>query len=161
MQEKKYQSILALLDERLRWFINIISDVPYVPYVALPAEKPGIICFSRKVKELSGYDTNEILVDREHWANMIHPDDRERVFVAFDKCKSEGVSFEMEYRIVHKDGSLRYVMDKGEPAFDDKGAITQIEGVIIPIGQSSKAENILLSETANVKEFTNVSVGVV
>jgi hypothetical protein len=39
----------------------------------------------------------------------------------------------------------------------------QLESIInaLDIGQSSKAENKPLSETANVKEFTNVSVGVV
>jgi len=58
MKEERYQSVLALLDERLRRFIDTIGDVPYI---ALPAEKPEIICFAGKIKELSGYDANEIL----------------------------------------------------------------------------------------------------
>jgi len=99
MQEEKYQSILALLDERLRRFIDIIGDIPYI---ALPSEKPEIICFAGKIKELSGYDTNEILVDREHWVNLIYPQDREQVFAAFNKCKNEGASFEIKYRIIQR-----------------------------------------------------------
>lgn len=157
MQEEKYQSILALLDERLRRFIDIIGDIPYI---ALPSEKPEIICFAGKIKELSGYETNEILVDREHWVNLIYPQDREQVFAAFNKCKNEGAPFEIKYRIIHKDGSLRYVIDKGEPVFNPKGEITQIEGVITAIGQSSKVEDIPIPEIMKVTEFGDVSLSV-
>ena len=157
MQEKKYQSLLTLLDERLHRFIDTIGDVPYV---ALPSEKPEIICFAGRIEELTGYDANEILVDREHWLNLIDPQDREQVFAAFDKCKNEGEPFEIKYRIVHKDGSLRYVIDRGEPVFNNKGDITQIEGMIIPIGQSSKLGNIPLSEITQVTKFGNVNSSV-
>ena len=146
----KNQSILAVLDERLHRFIDTVGEVPYL---ALPPERPQIICFAGKVKALSGYDANDILTDRQLWIDMIHPDDRERVFVAFARCKNEGAQFEIEYRIIHKDGSLRYVIDKGEPVFNNKGEIIQIEGVITPIGESNVQ---LLSEISKVKEFNNM-----
>ena len=157
MQEERYQSILSLLDERLRRFIDTFGDVPYI---ALPSEKPEIICFAGKIKELSGYDVNEILADRRHWANMIHPDDRKRVFDAFAECKNSGATFEIEYRIVHKDGSLRYVVDKGEPVFNDRGEISQIEGVITAIGRSSKPEDMPLSEISKVTTFRDAGLSV-
>jgi len=157
MKEERYQSVLALLDERLRRFIDIIGDVPYI---ALPSERPEIICFSGKIRELTGYDVNEILADRQHWANMVHPDDQERVFAAFNKCKNEGAPFEIKYRVIHKDGSLRYVLDKGEPAFNGKGEIKQIEGLITPIGQGRVPENIPLSEISKVTKFGDVSLSV-
>lgn len=150
MQEVENQSILAVLDERLHWFIDTVGEVPYL---ALPPERPQIICFAGKVKALSGYDANDILTDRQLWIDMIHPDDRERVFAAFARCKNEGAQFEIEYRIIHKDGSLRYVIDKGEPVFNDEGEIIQIEGVITPIGESNVQ---LLSEISKVKEFNNM-----
>ena len=135
MQEAKVQYVLERLSKELQRFVDTIGDVPYI---ALPSEKPEIISFSGKIKELSGYDANEILADREHWANMIHPDDREEVFAAFTRCKNEGTSFNIDYRIVHRDGSLRYVYDKGEPVFDDEGKVAQIEGLIALIGESEK-----------------------
>lgn len=155
MKEERYQSVLALLDERLRRFIDTIGDVPYI---ALPSEKPEVICFAGKIKELSGYDANEILADRQHWANMIHPDDKERVFAAFNKCRNEGEPFEIEYRIVHKDGSLRYVIDRGEPVFDGKGEITQVEGLITPLGESTKPECIPLLEIKEVATSNSVNL---
>ncbi len=153
MQEMKNQSILAVLGERLHQFIDTIGEVPYV---ALPPEQPQIICFAEKIKALSGYDANDILTDRQLWIDMIHPDDRERVFAAFARCKNEGTQLEIEYRIIHKDGSLRYVRDTGEPVFNGKGEVIQIEGVIAPIGECRKSVNAQLSEVSKVKEFRNM-----
>jgi hypothetical protein len=86
---------------------------------------------------------------------MIHPDDREKVFAAFARCKKEGTGFEIEYRIIHKDGSLRYVSDKGEAVLGNNGEVIQIEGLITPIGECGKFMNVRLSEISKVKEFNN------
>jgi len=152
MQELKIQYILERLNKELYRFIDTVGDVPYI---ALPSENPEVICFAGRIKELTGYDANEILAGRQHWANIIHPDDQERVFDAFALCKNSGTSFEIEYHIIHKDGTLRYVVDKGEPVFNDKGEITQVEGIISTIGQSGRTESIPVSEMPKATTFSN------
>jgi len=152
MNETQIQTVLKHLSSQLHRFIDTIGEIPYV---ALPSERPEIICFAGKIKELSGYDANEILAGRQHWANMIHPDDREQVFAAFAQCKNEGTCFEIEYRIIHKNGTLRYVVDKGEPAFNNEGKITQVEGAISAIGRSGRIESIPISEVSKVTAFNN------
>ena len=154
MQNEKIQYVLEQLKKELHRFIDTIGEIPYV---ALPSEKPEIICFAGKIRELTGYDANEILADKEHWENMIHPDDCERVFAAFARCKKEGMPFNIGYRIVHKDYSVRYVNDKGEPVFDNKGEITQVEGVITPLGEITKPESIPLLEIKEVPTYNNVN----
>ena len=161
MNETKIQTVLSHLSEELHRFIDTIGEIPYV---ALPSERPEIICFSGKIKQLTGYDVNEILADKEHWENMIHPYDREQVFAAFTRCKSEGTPFSLEYQIIHRNGSLRFVSDKGEPVFNGKGEIKQIEGLITPIGQGRETENtpyleikeLTSSNSVNANYFQNV-----
>ncbi len=143
MNEAKIQAVLNRLDEEFNRFIDTTGEIPYV---AMPSEEPEIICFSGKIKELTGYDVDKNLYDREHWANMIHPDDQELVFDAFAQCRNEGTSFYIEYRIVHKNGSLRYVSDKGEPVLNNKGQVIQIEGIITPLGENREPESIPLLE---------------
>jgi PAS domain S-box-containing protein len=154
MQEANIQTVLSHLSRELHRFIDTIGEIPYV---ALPSEKPEVICFAGKIKELTGYDANEILADKEHWENMIHPDDRERVFAAFARCKNEGMPFNIGYRIVHKDYSVRYVNDKGEPVFNNKGEILQVEGVITPLGEGTKPESIPLLEIKKATTSNNVN----
>ena len=154
MNEAQIQTVLKHLSSQLHRFIDMIGEIPYV---ALPSERPEIICFSGKIKELAGYDVNEILADKEHWENMIHPYDREQVFAAFARCKSEGMPFNIEYRIVHRNGSLRFVSDKGEPVFNNKGEITQIEGLITPIGEGRESEIAPFLEVKEVTNYYNVN----
>jgi len=135
MQEEKNQYDLALLDEELHQLMGAVAGVPYS---APPLEQPEIICFARRIEELTGYTADQILAERQLWISIIHPADRERVFAAFNRCKNRGIPFEIEYRIIHKDGSLRYVIDKGEPVFNDKGQITQIEGMITDVADCIK-----------------------
>jgi len=150
MQESKIQYVI----EELLRFIDALGEIPYV---ALPLEKPHVICFCEKIKELCGYDTDDILADRQHWEKIIHPNDRKRVFAAFARCKNEGMPFNIGYRIVHKDYSVRYVNDKGEAVFNDKGEIIQIEGTITPLRIITKSESIPLLEIKEVPMFNNVN----
>jgi PAS domain S-box-containing protein len=154
MNETQIQTVLKHLGNQLHHFIDTIGDIPYI---ALPSEKPETICFSGKIEELTGYDANEILADRQHWENLIHPDDREQVFAAFTRCKNEGTPFNMEYRVVHRDGSLWYVSDKGEPVFDNKGKVNQIEGLITPLGEGREPANISLLEIRELSNRNNVN----
>jgi len=160
MQESRIQYVLEQLKKELHRFIDTLGEIPYV---ALPLEKPHVICFCEKIKELCGYDADDILADRQLWEKMIYPDDRERVFAAFAGCKNKGIPFNIGYRIVHKDGSVRYVNDKGEPVFDDKGEITQIEGTITPLfrprslrfhsGQARQVREVTKTENIPLLEF--------
>ena len=139
MQEKKDQPVLTLLDEELD---QLIGSVTEVPYSALPSERPQIFFIAgRSVEVLTGYSAAEIYADRQLWINILHPADRERVFAAFAQCKNEGAPFEIEYRIIHKDHSLRHVIDKGGPVFNDKGQIMEIEGIITDVSEQKQAEN--------------------
>ena len=154
MQESRIQYVLEQLKTELHRFIDAIGEIPYV---ALPSEKPYVICFCAKIKELCGYDADDILANRQLWGEMIHPDDYERVFAAFARCKNKGMPFNIGYRIVHKDGSVRYVTDTGEPVFDYRGEITQIEGTITPLGEITKPESIPLLEFKKATTSNNVN----
>jgi PAS domain S-box-containing protein len=155
MQEAKIQYILKRLNEELREFISTMNEISYV---AMPSERPEIICFAEKIKELSGYSADEILASREHWANLIYPDDRQKVFTVYAECKNLGVSFGIEYRIVHKNGTLRYVKDKGSPLFDDRGNIIHIEGAIVAVGLPETVESMAVLNSPRITAFSNGSL---
>ena len=133
MQAREKQHNVILKDNRLLQLLDVV--IAGVPYSTPPLERPEIVCFARRVEELTGYTAEEILADRRLWINMIFPADRKRVFAAFAKCGKCGIPFEINYRIIHKDGSEYHVIDEGEPIFDDKGRITRIEGMITAVGE--------------------------
>jgi len=138
MQEQKNQDDLSFVAEELH---QLFDSIPEVAYSAPPLERPEIICFARRIEVLTGYTADEILADKQLWIKMVHPDDRERVFAAFKQCKDRGTPFEIEYRVIHKDGSVRYVVDEGEPVFDDEGRIIRVEGIITDMTECNKVES--------------------
>jgi len=157
MQEWKDQPALALLDKE---FHQLIAAVSEIPYSASPLERPEVICFAQRVKELTGYTADQILADRWLWMNIIHPDDRDRVFAALAKCKDMGIPFEIEYRIIHKSGLLHYVVDKGEPVFNDEGQVTRIDGLITNISKYEKARICVCQKNPEVTKLNNVNSSV-
>jgi PAS domain S-box-containing protein len=154
MRAEKSQYDSTLLNEEIDRLIETIAGVPYS---ALPLERPQIICFARRIEELTGYTADQILANRQLWMNIIYPADRDRVFAAFTRCKNLGIPFEIEYRIIHKDGSLRYVIDEGEPVFNDKGQVTEIEGIITDVGKSKKARICVCQRNPEATRLNNVN----
>ena len=66
MQEQKNQYDLTLLDEELHQLVGAVAGVPYS---APPLDQPEIICFARRIEELTGYTADQILADRQLWIN--------------------------------------------------------------------------------------------
>jgi PAS domain S-box-containing protein len=160
MQHKKEHPSLGLLEEELHRLIAAAVQIPYSAVPAEPADGGQVICFTASIERLTGYTPDEILADRQLWISMIHPADRERVFAAFGQCKSYGIPFEMEYRVIHKDGSPRYVIDEGEPVFNDKGQVTGVEGIITDVSEYKKARICICQEKPNVTTFNSVNSSV-
>jgi len=148
MQAGKKRHNVILEDKKLLQLLDEI--IAGVPYSTPPLERPEIVCFARRVEELTGYTAEEILADRQLWINMVFPADRKRVFAAFAKCRKCGTPFEISYRIIHKDGSVHHVIDEGEPIFDDKGRITRIEGMITADGEY---KGVSISDRLKIQEI--------
>jgi PAS domain S-box-containing protein len=64
-------------------------------------------------EELTGYPRQAAAADPTLWSRLVHPDDRERVFVADAASNTDGSDvFSEEYRIVRKDGRVVWILDE-------------------------------------------------
>ena len=64
-----------------------------------------------KIEELTGIPASEWMARPETWAELIHPDDRERVQEENRRTERSGERFEIEYRFLRRDGSVVWVRD--------------------------------------------------
>jgi PAS domain S-box-containing protein len=71
----------------------------------------------------------------------VHPEDLPRVIQTLEKIS--GCEFEIEYRIITKDGDVRWIRDRGFPIRDESGAICRIGGVAEDITERKEAEDRL------------------
>ena len=83
--------------------------------------------------------TTSIRKDIE-WA---HPEDRARYEIAIGAAVSPGQAFDIEYRIVARDGQIRYVREIGEPEFDENGVLVRSRGTVQDITQQKLTDDAL------------------
>jgi PAS domain S-box-containing protein len=80
----------------------------------------------------------------------IHPDDRERVLEAARRAIENGVPYEVEYRMLAPDGSVRWVEGKGTVEYDGDRPV-RMTGVCMLVTRRKEAElaRLALAEEAN------------
>ncbi|MDB5905517.1 MAG: response regulator receiver modulated sensor-containing diguanylate, partial [Betaproteobacteria bacterium] len=71
-------------------------------------------------------------------SDAIHPEDRERVLAAAKTAQASG-KYAEEYRIIRRDGDIRWIRDRAFPVLGDDGEVYRIAGLAADITQSRKA----------------------
>ena len=82
----------------------------------------------------------------------IHPDDRERVLATARRAIEHGVPYEVEYRIVAPDGTIRWVEGKGRVEYED-GRPVRMAGVCMIVTRRKEAE---LARLASAEEASRL-----
>ncbi len=85
----------------------------------------------------------EALIER-----IVHPDDVEEVRRSLAGSIAERRPFAVDTRIVHQDGSERWVRARGEPLTDADGQPDRIRGYLQDITQRREAEQAIVSAAA-------------
>jgi len=87
------------------------------------------VYYSPRWKSMLGALDDEIRPTPEAWFDRIHPEDLERVRAAL-AAHIEGLTehFENEYRVLHKNGSYRWVLCRGLVVRGPQGRATRIAG---------------------------------
>ncbi|WP_299773563.1 GGDEF and EAL domain-containing protein [uncultured Pseudoteredinibacter sp.] len=91
--------------------------------------KTQSVYFSESWAQLRGYTLGELSDSQDEWIRGIHPDDVQRVMAAVhDHFDGKTEVFQEEYRIVCKNGDIRWVADRGVAKFEDDGSVSRMAG---------------------------------
>ncbi len=105
------------------------------------------------LKAILGYADEEIPNRIEDWGALVHPDDRDRVMAAARDCiEGRTDAYEIEHRMVHKDGSDRWFLAHGRAIRDDAGKAVRLSGTDTHITARKKTEEELRILTAAVEQ---------
>jgi two-component system, cell cycle sensor histidine kinase and response regulator CckA len=101
---------------------------------------------SKQCEKVTGYTHHEYQNDPNLWFKMVHPDDKQMVLDYVERRKSDPTLNKIEHRIIHKNGSVRWVSDHANLKHNELGEIIRIDGVIEDITDRKLAE-ILIGES--------------
>jgi len=90
--------------------------------------------------ELLGYTPDELIADPALWDDMVHPDDRERLFAETNEVELNGRPFRHEYRVVRKDGEVRWVRDDASLIEDSATGTRFWQGFMLDITEQRDAQ---------------------
>jgi PAS domain S-box-containing protein len=103
-----------------------------------------------------GYEDNEISNDLNERLMRVHPDDRESVTQAVQSHFAKKTPFyTTEYRILCKDGTYKWILDRGQALWDKDGNVVRMTGTHKDITERKRADealNNLLNQLENMVE---------
>jgi PAS domain S-box-containing protein len=133
----------AALQESEANYHALIETLPVIVYVAKPVSPYSPVYVNSGIETL-GYSTAEWFATPDLWVSLLHPEDRERVLRATEDAMMAGQPTEYEYRMVTREGEVRWFHDRGAFVVNEQGERTAWQGVIIDITERKRAEVSLL-----------------
>jgi two-component system, cell cycle sensor histidine kinase and response regulator CckA len=121
---------------------TLIEQLPLVTYVNELRPKSQAVFVSPQIEELYGYPIEQWLAGPELWDEVVHPEDLEQVVAAEQAARDQGKPFEMEYRIVRADGTVRWVLDLMETVRDSHGVPMLEQGFLVDVTERKETENL-------------------
>jgi PAS domain S-box-containing protein len=114
----------------------------------------GEVFYSPRWKQMLGYKDDEISASLEEWESRIHPDDYEAVMEA-RKAYLEGLSptYEVKYRLRHKDGSYRWIRAHGSCLRDSQGKPYRMAGSHTDVTERKRIKSAFLESEKRYREL--------
>jgi PAS domain S-box-containing protein len=138
---KEAEKALRLSEERYRRLVESVTDYIYTVKIDeghSVETKHGHACVA-----VTGYTAEEYAADADLWFRMVHPDDR-KIVIEYTHLTLLGMSPPpIEHRIIHKDGSIRWVRNTSVLSFDSKGYLVGLDGMVSDITARKRAEEQL------------------
>jgi PAS domain S-box-containing protein len=128
--------------------------------------KTNAAYFSPVWKQQLGFTENEIPNRYEEWEQRLHPGDRQ---IALDRIKQhlagKSPTFEMEFRLLHKNGTYRNIHSHGALIRDENNEPYRMVGIHLDVTDYQKAKQVeyqqkLLDETAELFIATQTAIAI-
>ncbi|MGH6960277.1 MAG: PAS domain-containing sensor histidine kinase, partial [Dongiaceae bacterium] len=124
---------------------SLIANIPGAVYRSLCDPDWTPVFVSDAFVDIFGHPVAEFIGGRRKLASLIHPDDRDEVERQVRSALARRMPFGAEYRVLHRDGSVRWVHEKCRGVYDAYGDPLYLDGSIFDITERKTAEAELLS----------------
>ncbi len=106
--------------------------------------KTGDFYLDPNIKTILGYTDDEIPNDVEIWVKYVHPEDSKAVMEAAQAClDGKTAEYIFEHRMLHKDGSIRWILVRGKAIRDESGNAVRLIGTDADITDRKQVEEAL------------------
>ncbi len=144
----RIEAIAETKDSETR-LANLIANVPGAVFRCGAVPPYRDIFVSDAVKELCGYDAELFRSGEMDFYDLIVPEQRDDIDRAVARSVEHGVSFSVEYQFRHRDGTLRWVEERGTVMRDDNDEPRWIDGAMVDLTERKRLEARLEHDAAH------------
>jgi len=141
LQRKRAEGALRESEGRYKRLLDSVTDYIYTVQVEdgrTVATEHGPGCAA-----VTGYTSEDYHADPHLWYRMIYTQDRDIVTEHAARMIAGEAAISLEHRIVHQDGSVRWVRNTPVPHYDEQHRLVAYEGLISNITERKRAEEAL------------------
>jgi len=142
-ERRRMEQALRASEQQFR---SLIGNLPGISYRSSLVEGAAPMLFiSDAVERVTGHPARDFLgtAPRRTFAPLIHAADRVRVSETIAAALREDRPYLVEYRLLHADGSTRWMWENGTGVHDDAGVLCWLDGVILDITERRAMEDAL------------------
>jgi PAS domain S-box-containing protein len=139
------------LESRKELSGRLLSLMHNVPGIVYRGHRDWSVSFiGAEVESITGYTADEFLGGVARWKELIHPEDLESVKATYRQAvRGKDKWLRKEYRIRHRDGSFRWIADRRQLVYDERGEFLYVDGLILDItGRRKSEERLRLTQFA-------------
>lgn len=162
----KRKKIEAELRDRDQKMSNLMSKIPGMAYRCRSDQSWTMEFLSQGCLALTGFAPDDFIDNKRlAFSDIILPEFRNPLRSEWGKNILSNQSFNDEYQIRTKDGTIKWVWEQGSQVVNHDGKVIGLEGIILDITERKRAEQIHqfqyrvatnLVTTRNVEEFLDV-----
>ncbi|MBR6013485.1 MAG: PAS domain-containing protein [Selenomonadaceae bacterium] len=161
IERERHEAIDATLSEG-SWSMNVVGR---------DASNPAnVFWWSQQFRRLLGFqDENDFPNKLNSWSDRLHAEDKQKALDAFSRHvndKTGRTPFDLEYRLLHKDGSYRWFHAVGRTVRESDGTPIVVAGSILDITEHKQNReqfekklggslNMLIEGISNISETVN------
>jgi PAS domain S-box-containing protein len=145
---KRSEMALSENEERFR---TLVGNIPGAVFRCDIDSDWTMEYLSDAIEDLAGYPAEEFIASRvRSFASIIHPDDRKPLEDQIARSLAEGKPYTTDYRVLHRDGSIRYVIERGQAITSADGR-ARLDGAIFDVTERRLADDERLKLAAIVE----------
>ena len=131
-------------EQRFRQLLDHLTD--YIYTVKVNNGKPGDTFHGPGCFAVTGYSQHDFAQNPELWIQMVEESDREKVSIQVQETLAGKPTIPLEHRIMHRDGSLRWVKSTIVLRKNENGQLVSYDGLVTDITELKEAEFLAKSQ---------------
>lgn len=135
---------------------NLMHNLPGMAYRCKNDSQWSMLFISEGCIDLTGYRADDLIDNSSlSYSDLIYREDRQLVRSVINDAIKKQTQYQLEYRIVCKSGTIKWVWEKGNAVYDLNRNTPFLDGLIMDVSSRHKAEEKLKQAA---EELANLNI---